>query len=72
MDIMEKAKQTEREELCALPEEVVLHLQSGYLLGYAECWKKILRDMTLARENAGFVKADKKEHLDASGNSATK
>lgn len=70
LDIMEKVKQTEREELCSLPEDVALHLQSGFLLGYAECWKKILKEMTVAREKARFVEAAK-EHLDPSDNSAT-
>lgn len=34
-------KQSEREGLTKLPLEVAIRAQSGWLLGYADCWNKV-------------------------------
>lgn len=46
------AKETERENLEKLPTEVMISCQSGWLLGYADCWNKLYK--TLKKVNYSF------------------
>ena len=36
--IMQKIKDNERMGLAKMPAEIALHEQSGYLIGFADCW----------------------------------
>lgn len=42
-DTFKQAKETERENLNKLPIKTAIQLQSGWLLGYADCWNKLRR-----------------------------
>jgi hypothetical protein len=39
--IMQEVKKLERSGLEILPPEVALHEQTGYLLGFAQCWNMV-------------------------------
>jgi hypothetical protein len=39
--IFKEVKESESEELEKMPVEVRIKLQSGYLIGYADCWNKL-------------------------------
>lgn len=39
--IMQDIKDSERDGLKKMPERLAIELQSGYLMGYADCWNKI-------------------------------
>ena len=40
-ETFEQVKNTERENLDKLPQKVAIDCQSGWLLGYADCWNKL-------------------------------
>ena len=48
--MFDKIKETEREGLDRLPESVAIQVQTGYLLGYADCWNKFWNSMTKQSE----------------------
>lgn len=42
-DAFEQVEATERENLDKLPKKLAIQIQSGWLLGYADCWNKLRR-----------------------------
>lgn len=42
-DAFEQVEETERENLDKLPKKLAIQIQSGWLLGYADCWNKLRR-----------------------------
>lgn len=41
--LLKRIRETENSELDKMPPEVVVNVQTGYLLGYADCWKKFAK-----------------------------
>jgi hypothetical protein len=39
--IFESVRRTERDNLQKLPADTAIRVQSGWLLGYADCWNKL-------------------------------
>ena len=52
--IFEEVKLEEDKKLNAYPKDVAVKIQSGYLLGYADCWNNLMVRLI----KAGFINVE--------------